>query len=1237
MPTSKLLGSLCELSSLRLGQSSCTISADTWMHVMCRVAPKLAPLPTHSYGRDWRVRSRRKKNTAGMHTRELLVAQRCVHRLIAVARGDAPATLLSKISSHSNVVREVLELSERQYAQAMNDPAQCAPLWRDRLRKAQEKQKRAQISCWRRKLAYAQGRPTRALYRWLKQGGTRGHFVVRSGGRAHHGPKAFFQQHRAYWTSLTHRATEEAVDALTTTAHTTAHNFQDITTGDQDTLLYEAIRSQNHWSSSGLDMWPPEVIRLLPREACPSLRHLYAISERTGVWPEPLLDIRLQLLPKDSSTAPSVEAFRPISVCSAWYRLWSAWRLRCLPREVWTTIHPTQQGGLAGRNAAASLLHMMLMIEHASSYPENGLGIISLDAVKCFDKLSYGETLRCAQAIHVPFSVLKALLGFWTDSVRYLSANSALDLQGFSCSNGIPQGCALSVLMCVAMVHSWTSSVLRVKGVGALSYIDDRYLHSHSPPALQEAWVSSQDWEEVHKWELNPSKSGVVIAGTFNGKFAKDEVPLAQQNTLKALGVEMPVHCNAPVKLTQKRIEAATSMAHRVALLRLPIPLTQQLIQTIVMPRAVYQIVPRLPRVDMLKRLQAGIKQALQLQFRRVSWHAVCACIWKGHHVHPLYAQYYVHARTVCLARRQSREVAQIWSEVAVVVPRKPTRGPYGVWCELLRKLQVSENEAGELIHPRVPSVNLQSSDWPRVKKFWALVIRHALFREAEERRPNLKGLLGSTEVEVTMRILANRHHPLRSELINLTCDGLWCRKIRAKFGEGGPATCEHCDSGVVEDPQHVLLDCPRWKHMRNWTSDTELVLRAGPAATRHCFHAPVGMSNAQQKQWFKVQEAGARIFQARNKNQAPSTPSGGPGVQLEPREGASWVPFRFRLTYSLRGVTGRWNYPRTEWHRLTRFIASLGVWEREPPNYRWPSVCDLLLSFLLMNGRERFCDGMPEDWRGGWIGTQIETLVYAVRLFQDLTGCDKLVPEPNTKTSYCSWAAKHGMPDFKLLLLPIRLPNLAEVERLFREGVAHISDMRVQQPEATGGWWRKWRPGRDGSQLVSRGRISPLPLVMDPPRKLHKNDPPWKSQILQNHQWWKPVRTAAAYRNLLPSGLPIGDRLVTYGVLARAEIKGFQVQQRCIASRAASLLAHNRVAALKSQHRAASATYFRPACYACQQVGPLGFKQSWFTGRCQANPTLELDQIASYVLSREEREANTAAQLAGKLVPLFA
>ena len=266
--------------------------------ITCHVDSSIETSPTHAYGRPWQHNTKNSQRAIQTLTqRDLMIARRATHRLIAVARGMSPPALLHKVRAHAQVLCDVLALDDVQFSSALENPERAAPLWKGRLEAATAKCHRRQLTQWRNKLSGHNGRPTRALSRWLKQGGTRGHFVVKDQTRTYHGPKDFFQAHREYWKGLTTRDPTETVRARAGMHNPEAQQEGVTPDPDQEAeLLYTTLQSLKPWSSSGMDAWPPSVMRLVPREACTPLAVLYRITEETGIWPSCLLDVRMQLV-----------------------------------------------------------------------------------------------------------------------------------------------------------------------------------------------------------------------------------------------------------------------------------------------------------------------------------------------------------------------------------------------------------------------------------------------------------------------------------------------------------------------------------------------------------------------------------------------------------------------------------------------------------------------------------------------------------------------------------------------------------------------------------------------------------------------------------------------------------------------------------------------------------------------------------------------------------------------------
>ena len=120
--------------------------------------------------------------------------------------------------------------------------------WVHKLSKASERLQRQQCAAWKKRLTTRKGKPTRALFRWLKQGSRRGHYATKVGDVTHCGPAQYFDAHRQYWCELMNRDSAEAV-AARCLAEAECPPLLETLPDDEIEALFGTLQSLKSWAS----------------------------------------------------------------------------------------------------------------------------------------------------------------------------------------------------------------------------------------------------------------------------------------------------------------------------------------------------------------------------------------------------------------------------------------------------------------------------------------------------------------------------------------------------------------------------------------------------------------------------------------------------------------------------------------------------------------------------------------------------------------------------------------------------------------------------------------------------------------------------------------------------------------------------------------------------------------------------------------------------------------------------
>ena len=248
-----------------------------------------------------------------------------------------------------------------------------------------------------------------------------------------------------------------------------AHSAMRLDRLDGCMLLQTLMRMANK-SAPGADGWRVKELKSLPIQLLDRLAEIFNIVEDTGNWPDSFLLGMVSLISKGEGTAPL--SLRPITVMSAVYRLWAATRVRIIMQWQENWINNELKGYRSGCGAEDVWWEQALRIENALLSGEELHGS-SLDYAKCFDKVPVEIVLKIAELQGMSDKLVVPLRSLYASLTRRFKFGGGVG-EAFAATNGIVQGCLLSVALLNILVNVWAQAVKQgTDGVQPACFADD--------------------------------------------------------------------------------------------------------------------------------------------------------------------------------------------------------------------------------------------------------------------------------------------------------------------------------------------------------------------------------------------------------------------------------------------------------------------------------------------------------------------------------------------------------------------------------------------------------------------------------------------------------------------------------------------------------------------------------------------------------------------------------------------
>ena len=214
-------------------------------------------------------------------------------------------------------------------------------------------------------------------------------------------------------------------------------------------------------------------------------------------------------------------------------------------------------------------------------------------------------------------------------------------------------------------------------------------------------------------------------------------------------------------------------------------------------------------------------------------------------------------------------------------------------------------------------------------------------------------------------------------------------------------------------------------------------------------------------------------------------------------RQEGRYDPWNFHYTERLHGGVRPWAFGRRAWHAFQYWAAHVRVRKPGSEGEEDPTtLLEAMLSFIGFTGGFRFESEVGAEHNGAWVSVQLDRFRSAWLSFQHLSRAELLLTSPPKTQSVMGWGVQYGLPRLQLLEKVLDYPARGYVwERL-----GQLPTWMAELPKGMSGRhdrWRRWTPGRPGSQESRGNWFEPPRLWEIPNRRVRQPEtpPPWEDR----------------------------------------------------------------------------------------------------------------------------------------------
>ena len=301
----------------------------------------------------------------------------------------------------------------------------------------------------------------------------------------------------------------------------------------------------------------PDGVSQLDLVALPAQSHsafvaLFQAMEAGQPWPQQLATGFVTSLAK-VETAQQVDSFRPVTVYSLLYRIWSSERAREALQNITRVVPSSVQGGVPGRQAKVIWYTEAQALELAHLH-DSELNGLQMDIQKCFNAIPRMPPWCVLHQLGFPEHVLRAWVGFVSGQARRFRIRRSTGEAIFSLC-GLPEGCALSVFGMVVidwLLDVWLQQLTPSPSLQA--FIDDWSVMFGDFRELGQVWESVLEFTRCLDLTLDLRKTKLwSTAAAARKQFREGELEVAY--IARVLGAHQNYTKHSWNSILQKRLQ----------------------------------------------------------------------------------------------------------------------------------------------------------------------------------------------------------------------------------------------------------------------------------------------------------------------------------------------------------------------------------------------------------------------------------------------------------------------------------------------------------------------------------------------------------------------------------------------------------------------------------------------------------------------------------------------------------